>query len=161
MPTVGPSHYVVRFHCDKCVSIISRKQLVTPALPTVGDKAEVIWNGARYSATIMATGDQETIREAERRILESLENESVCEERRSPPTKKRRVFRSWRGGKENKQSTKVHQRKKIRGVGKQTGKEQVKKVCTCTRLIRCSVYLSTVHVPLQHMYIICIHFVIG
>ena len=31
--SAGPSHYLVQFDCDECISIITRKQLLRPPVP--------------------------------------------------------------------------------------------------------------------------------
>ena len=121
----------MQFHCDKCVTIITRKHLLNPLLPREGDKAEVSWSGETYSVTVLAKGDQKTVEEAERRFLEKLENTSDSGESKPPPSKKRRIVHAWRRGKENKKKTKVSKKTRvIKTTEKQAKSEQVKtKVC--------------------------------
>lgn len=111
---------MVKFHCDECVSVITRKQLFSPPVPSIGDEACVIWNGEQYSATILAMGDQVSAQEAERKILKSLESDSNSEEieESEPPPKKPRVGLGRLFGKENKK-VKKGGKKNATKVGKQ------------------------------------------
>ena len=92
--SAGPSHYLVQFDCDECISIIRRKQLLRPPVPVVSGECWVNWNGEEYSAKVLAIGDQETMKQTETDILKHLlQSDQLLsdEEESSPPTKKRRL----------------------------------------------------------------------
>ena len=95
LQSFGPSHYVVQFDCDECISTISRKQLVRPLQPHLGERCWVNWNGEDYSAKVIAMGDLATVKKAEADILLHLDEDAEVSQEgaannRSPPKKKRR-----------------------------------------------------------------------
>ena len=70
--SAGPSHYLVQFDCDECISIITRKQLLRPSVAVVNGECWVNWNGEEYSAKVLAVGDQAAMKQAEADILNHL-----------------------------------------------------------------------------------------
>lgn len=136
-----PSHYVVQFDCDECICVITRKQLLTPAVPSVGEEATVLWNGEEYSAKIMAMGDSTSAHQAERAILRSMESDKDPNE---PPKKKKRLGLSRLIGKENKtkQSGKKNKAQKQKGNPLQEVQKKVTTVmytCIVINLCQCMV----------------------
>ena len=61
----------MQFDVDECVSIVQRRHLLEPAIPSVGDACRVRWSGDEYTARILAMGDEATVRRAEE-FLESI-----------------------------------------------------------------------------------------
>ena len=108
LKTACPSHYLVRFECDECLSIVKRKNVVEPTVPSVGDVCRVEWSGVEYMAKLLAMGDEATVKRAEKEFIKSIEPSS--DEENQPPKKKRRVGK----GKEKKVAAKVGQKKKVK-----------------------------------------------
>ena len=95
LQSFGPSHYVVQFDCDECISTISRKQLVRPPQPHLGEQCWVNWNGEDYSAKVIAMSDLATVKKAEADILLHVDEDAEVSQEgaanyHSPPKKKRR-----------------------------------------------------------------------
>ena len=107
--SAGPSHYLVQFDCDECISIITRKQLLRPSVPVVNGECWVNWNGEEYSAKVLAVGDQAAMKQTEADILNHLhpsDQQSSDEEETAPPPKKR-----WLGLKMKRQGAKKEKSK--------------------------------------------------
>ena len=117
--STGPSHYLVQFDCDECISVITHKQLLRPANPAVNGECWVNWNGEEYSAKVLALGDQEAVKQMEANVLKHLDQSthqiSSEEEKSSPPRKKRRL-----GLKKKSQGTKKEKPKQRKKTTKQT-----------------------------------------
>ena len=94
-------HYLVQFECDDCLSVVKRKNVLEPPVPSVGDEC---WNGVDYTAKLLAMGDEATVKRAEKDFLKSIEPSS--DEENQPPKKKRHM------GKEKKAGGKAGQKKK-------------------------------------------------
>jgi hypothetical protein len=92
--SAGPSHYLVQFDCDECISIITRKQLLRPPVPVVDGECWINWNGEEYSAKVLAVGDQAAMKQTEADILNRLhqsDQQSSDEDETAPPPKKRQL----------------------------------------------------------------------
>ena len=90
--TTGASHYVVQFEVDQCISVVPRKRLLDPPVPSVGDECRVEWSGDEYTAKILAMGDEQQARKAECEYLKALSHSSE-NEHHQPPAKKRRLLK--------------------------------------------------------------------
>ena len=106
--TTPSSHYLVKFECDECISIIKHKNILEPPLPLVGDKCWVDWNGGEYAAKVLVVGDEVTVKRAEKDLLKSIDGSSEADkENRSPkkkcvPQRKRRKAGGKAGQKQQK-----------------------------------------------------------
>ena len=96
LKTACPSHYLVKFECDDCLSVVKRKNILEPPVPAVGDEYRVDWNGVEYTAKILAMGDEATVKRAEKDFLKSVEPSS--DEENQSPVKKRRMGRWKKAG---------------------------------------------------------------
>ena len=103
----GVSHYVVKFECDECISVIPRKFLLDPPEPLVGDECRVEWSGEEYAAKILAMGDDQQARKAEIELLKALNQGSDTDNQ--PPAKKPRLLKSLK-----KKTASVKPKKKTR-----------------------------------------------
>ena len=90
--TTGASHYVVQFEVDQCISVVPRKLLLDPPVPSVGDECRVEWSGDEYTAKILAMGDERQVRKAECEYLKALSHSSESEHHQ-PPAKKPRFLK--------------------------------------------------------------------
>lgn len=88
--TAQPSHYLVQFEIDECVSIVQRKHLLEPPIPSVGEACRVEWSGEEYTAKLLAMGSEVTVRKAEEEYLTSID--PFNEEENEPLKKKRRLL---------------------------------------------------------------------
>ena len=86
--TTPSSHYLVKFECDECISIIKHKNILEPPLPRVGDECRVDWNGVEYAAKVLVVGDKATVKRAEDDLLKSMDGSSEADEENRPPKKK-------------------------------------------------------------------------
>ena len=84
--TTGASHYVVKFECDECVSVVPRKLILIPPVLSVGDECRVEWSGEEYTAKVLAIGDEQQARNAECEYLKALDH--ISESEHQPPAKK-------------------------------------------------------------------------
>ena len=82
---------MVQFDCDECVSVVPRKRLLDPPVPSVGDECRVEWNGDDYTAKVLAMGDEQQARKAECEYLKTLNQDSESEHQ--PPAKKPRLLK--------------------------------------------------------------------
>ena len=95
--TAPSSHYLVRFECDECISVVKHKNVLEPPVPSVGDECRVDWNCVEYTAKVLAVGDEVTVKRAEKDLLKSMDTFNQSDEENQPPKKKRRV-NHWRYG---------------------------------------------------------------
>ena len=86
--TAPSSHYLVRFNCDECISIIKRKNILEPPLPSIGDECRVNWNCVEYAAKVLAVGDEKAVKKAEKDFLKSVDGSSQSDEENQPPKRK-------------------------------------------------------------------------
>lgn len=87
LKTAQPSYYLVQFDVDECVSIVQRRHLLEPAIPSVADACRVRWSGDEYTARVLAMGDEATVRRAE----EEEFLESIMETENQPASKRPRA----------------------------------------------------------------------
>ena len=90
LKTAQPSHYLVLFEIDECVSIIQRKHLLDPPIPSIGDVCRVQWSGEEYSSKLLAMGDEAAVKKAEVDYLTALddaENNEPARKKPKPATK--------------------------------------------------------------------------
>ena len=93
--TAPSSHYLVKFECDECISVIKHKNIREPPLPLVGDECRVGWNGVEYAAKVLVIGDEATVKRAEKDLLKSIDGSSEADEENRPPKKK--IYMSDKG----------------------------------------------------------------
>ena len=87
--TAPSSHYLVRFNCDECISVIKHKNILEPPLPSVGDECRVNWNGVEYAAKVLVVGDEKkTVKRTEKDFLKSMDGSSQSDEENQPPQRK-------------------------------------------------------------------------
>ena len=115
--SAGPSHYLVQFDCDECISIITRKQLLRPSVAVVNGECWINWNGEEYSAKVLAVGDQAAMKQAEADILNHLhanDQQSSDERETAPPPKRRRLGLKTKRQGAKKEKSKQSKRKQTR-----------------------------------------------
>lgn len=59
------SHYMARFECDECASVVPQKCLLDPLVPSIGDTYRIGWNGVEYTDKVLAMTDEQQARKAE------------------------------------------------------------------------------------------------
>ena len=88
LKTAQPSHYLVQFEIDECVGIVPRRHLLEPPIPSINDVCRVRWSGEEFTASILAMGEEATMRKAEKDFLESIkesENKPAIKKPHNPP----------------------------------------------------------------------------
>ena len=118
--TAPSSHYLVRFKCDECISVVKHKNILELLVPSVGDECRVDRNGVEYTAKVLTIGDEVTVKKAEKDLLKSMDNPNQSDEENQPPNKKRRLL------KDKKASVKAGQKKKDAAGQKNALKDQNK-----------------------------------
>ena len=71
--TAQRCHYLVQFEIDECVSIVQRKHLLEPPIPSVGDACRVEQSSEEYTAKLLAMENEVTVRKAEEDYLTSID----------------------------------------------------------------------------------------
>ena len=88
--TTPSSHYLVKFECDECISVIKRMNILELPLPLVGDECRMDWNGVEHAAKVLVVGDEATVKRAED-SLKSIDGSCEANEENRPPKKKMRL----------------------------------------------------------------------
>ena len=97
--SIAPSsHYLVKFECDECISVIKHKNILKPPLPLVGDECWVDWNGVEYAAKVLVVGNEATVKRAEKDLLKSMDGSSEADEENRPPKRKMRLTKEKKAG---------------------------------------------------------------
>ena len=120
--TAPSSHYLVKFECDECISVIKNKIILEPPLPLVGDECWVDWNGVEYAVKVLVVGDEAAMKRAEKDLLKLIDGSSEADEENRPPKKKMRLT------KEKKAGGKARQKQQKGQKGQKKGKKTQNKM---------------------------------
>ena len=113
--TAPSSHYLVKFECDECITVIKHKNILEPPLPLVGDECRVDWNGVEYAAKVLVVGDEATVKRAEKDLLKSIDGSSEADKENRPPKKKMHLTKKKKAGEKARQKQQKGQKSQKKG----------------------------------------------